>query len=327
MLWDFLPGWLWDYPLGGTGAALPLGFPPGWLRGDPPSTARALGISFGLNAGCPSGSECFGCTPGMALSLFQHLLRGLLSSSGGDFPPWRPPKGCLCVSALSSPLPSIRGKIWGQRWVGWGQHGGDPSTGSHRGAHRRLPEKEQKAPRPSWKKRINKERGTASGFFKLRVSGPVFFSPLARRPAGTLSRRRGRGGGGSAFRRAERCSGWCHGHGSIPASPRSGLYGTPSLRRRDRRDFPMEIRDVTALLAGQSLPAAAHPRHGASPGTLTPPPHRSLARQRCDFSASPPAPAPLPGRAHGSLCFPLLPSLLRAPARRCFGTGTPRGRP
>lgn len=191
VLWDFLPGWLWDYPLGGTGAALPLGFPPGWLRGDPPSTARALGISFGLNAGCPSSSECFGCTPGMALSLFQHLLRGLLSSSGGDFPPWRP-RRAVCASRRYPHRSHPYGARFGDS-AGWdgGSTGGDPSTGSHRGAHRRLPEKEQKAPRPSWKKRINKERGTASGFFKLRVSGPVFFSPLARRPAGTLSRRRG----------------------------------------------------------------------------------------------------------------------------------------
>lgn len=48
---------------------------------------------------------------------------------------------------------------------------------------------------------------------------------------------------------------------------------------------PVEIRDVTALPSGQSLPAATHPRHAVSPGTLTPLPHSAPVRQRYDFSA------------------------------------------
>lgn len=125
--------------------------------------------------------------PPLALSLFQHLLQGLLSSSGGDFPPWQPPKGCLCVPALSQ-LPSLLGQGLGTALGGTGTAQGGSIHGEPPRSTAECWKSSKKTPQPSWKKRINKERSTASGFFKLRVSGLVFFSPLARCPAGTLSR-------------------------------------------------------------------------------------------------------------------------------------------
>lgn len=123
---------------------------------------------------CPFSSTCCrGCCP-------HRVGISLLGS----------PQMSVCGPSII-PAPISTGQDLGTALGGMGTAQGGSIQGEPLRSTAECWKSSKKTPQPSWKKRINKERSTASGFFKLRVSGLVFFSPLARCPAGTLSRRGG----------------------------------------------------------------------------------------------------------------------------------------
>lgn len=107
-----------------------------------PAVPVLWGFPSALMWGVPAALNALG--PPLALSLFQHLLQGLLSSSGGDFPSSKPPEVCL----WSQHYPSSH--LYGARFgdsTGW--HGDSPGGIHPRGAtkeHCRMLEKQQKNP-------------------------------------------------------------------------------------------------------------------------------------------------------------------------------------